>query len=306
MSCVGPAPTQRDAVDMAAAALMVFLTFSWGLNYVAAKVSYAGFSPVVLSIARAVIGGALVLAWCRWRGVALWRRDGTLAAGILTGALFGLEFLLLYLGLERTTVAHNTLLLNTMPFWVLLLGHFLLGERITPRKLLGLALAFGGLAAMFYGKLGGGLDGMLVGDALSLAAGFLWAVSNVVIKRSSLARTSAEKTLLYQLGGAIVVGILALPLEQAPVRAVSTLPVLALLFQGIYIVAFSYVLWFSMLSRYPASALTSFVFLSPVFGVLCGAIFLGETLDARIFVALALIAAGLALVSRPRRRRMPA
>ncbi len=301
----GAVPAQRSSIDMTAAALMVFLTFSWGFNYVAAKVSYSGFSPVVLSIGRSVIGGALVLAWCRWRGVPLFRRDGTLGAGALAGLLFGLEFLLLYVGLERTTVANNTLLVNTMPFWVLLLGHFLLGERITQRKLLGLTLAFAGLVAMFFDKLDGGMDGTLVGDLLSLLAGFFWALSNVVIKRSNLARISAEKTLLYQLAGAIAVGLIALPLDGTPIRTISTLPVLALLFQGVYIVAFSYVLWFWMLGRYPASSLTSFVFLSPVFGVLCGAIFLGEPLDGRIFVALALIAAGLVLVSRPGRRYLP-
>ena len=64
-------------------------------------------------------------------------RDGTLVAGIVAGVLFGIEFLFLYVGLEYTTVARNTLLVNTMPFWVLVGGHFLLGERITMRKLLG-------------------------------------------------------------------------------------------------------------------------------------------------------------------------
>ncbi|MGB3831438.1 MAG: DMT family transporter [Mesorhizobium sp.] len=306
MNGSGAVPAQHDAVDTTAAALMVFLTFSWGLNFVAAKLSYPGFSPVFLSVSRSIIGGLLVLAWCRWRGNALFRRDGTLPAGMLVGALFGVEFLFLYLGLERTTVARNTLLFNTMPFWILLLAHFLLGERITRRKLCGLALAFAGLVAMFFDQLGGNMDTLLMGDMLSLLAGFLWALSNVVIKRSSLARISAEKTLLYQLAGAIVVGLLVLPLDEAPVRAVSTVPILALLFQGAYIVGFSYVLWFWMLTRYPASSLANFVFLSPVFGVLCGAIFLGEPLTARIFVALALIAAGLLLVSRPGRRQLPA
>ncbi|WP_292555508.1 EamA family transporter, partial [Mesorhizobium sp.] len=87
---------RRDTVDMAAAAIMVGLTFSWGLNYVAAKVSYTGYDPVFLSIARSVIGGLCVLVWCRMRGIALFTPDGTLVAGVLAGALFGFEFLFLY------------------------------------------------------------------------------------------------------------------------------------------------------------------------------------------------------------------
>jgi drug/metabolite transporter (DMT)-like permease len=74
-----------------------------------------------------------------------------------------------------------------------------------------------------------------------------------------------------------------------------------LLFQSVYIVAFTYVLWFWLLSRYPASGLASFTFLTPAFGVLCSGILLGEHLSPRIFLALGLIAAGLIIVNRPAR-----
>ena len=298
-----PALDRRDAVDMAAAAIMVGLTFSWGLNYVAAKVSYAGYDPVFVSIARSLIGGACVFAWCRLRGVKLFEADGTLGAGIVVGVLFGVEFLCLYIGLEYTTVARNTLLVNTMPFWVLIGGHFLLGERINARKLSGLVLAFCGLAAVFSDGIVAGTDATLTGDLLSLGSGILWAMTSIVIKRSTLVETSAEKLLLYQLAGAAIVGALVMPFAGPPIRDVAVLPTLALLFQSFYIVAFTYVLWFWLLRRYPASGLSSFAFLSPVFGVLCGAVVLGEAPTTRIFLALALIAAGLIIVNRPARRQ---
>lgn len=300
---VAPVLDRRDAVDMAAAAIMVGLTFSWGLNYVAAKVSYAGYDPVFVSIARSLIGGACVLGWCWWRGIKLVEADGSLGAGIVVGVLFGVEFLCLYIGLEYTTVARNTLLVNTMPFWVLIGGHFLLGEHINARKLSGLVLAFCGLVAVFSDGIVAGSDATLTGDLLSLGSGILWAATSIVIKRSKLVATSAEKLLLYQLAGAAVVGVLVMPLAGPPIRAVATLPTLALLFQSFYIVAFTYVLWFWLLRRYPASGLSSFAFLSPVFGVLCGAVVLGEAPTTRIFLALALIAAGLIIVNRPARRQ---
>lgn len=297
---------RRDSIDAAAAAIMVGLTFSWGLNYVAAKLSYSGFDPVFLSVARSVIGGALVLIWCAWRGIPLFRRDGTLVAGIVVGGLFALEFLALYVGLERTTVARNTLLVNTMPFWMLLGGHFLLGEHFTMRKLLGLLLAFAGLVLVFSDKVGAGGGATLLGDSLSLLAGIMWAMTNIVIKRSqALSNAAAEKLLMYQLAGAAVVGLMVMPFSGPGIREVSLVPVLALAFQGIYIVAITYVLWFWLLRRYPASGLSSFAFLSPVFGVLCGALFLGEPLTVRVFLALALIAAGLMVVNRPVRRTVP-
>jgi len=300
-----PALTRYDAIDATAAALMVGITFSWGLNYVAAKISYAGFDPVFVSIMRSLLGGLCVVAWCRWRSISLLSRDRTLAAGIGVGLLFGVEFLFLYIGLEHTTVARNTLLVNAMPFWMLLGGHFLLGERMTTRKVFGLVLAFAGLIVVFADKLGAYEQSMLTGDLLSLGAGVAWAATNILIKRSNLTTVPAEKLLLYQLAGAAVVGLLVLPFSGPPVRVFALAPTLALLFQAVFIVAFTYVLWFWMLGRYPASGLSSFAFLTPVFGVLCGVLFLGEPLSAGIFAALVLIVAGLVIVNRPPRRQIP-
>jgi drug/metabolite transporter (DMT)-like permease len=172
-------------------------------------------------------------------------------------------------------------------------------------KLGGLVLAFCGLVAVFSDGIAGGNKVTLMGDALSLGSGILWAATSIVIKRSKLVETSAEKLLLYQLAGAAIVGFLVMPFAGPPIRAVATLPTLALLFQSLYIVAFTYVLWFWLLRRYPASGLSSFAFLSPVFGVLCGAVILGEAPTVRIFVALGLIAVGLIIVNRPARKQVP-
>ena len=89
--------------------------WEFSLNYVAAKVSYAGYDPVFVSVARSILGGLCVLGWCRLRGIKLFEADRTLIAGVAVGLLFGVEFLFLYIGLEYTTVARNTLLVNTMP-----------------------------------------------------------------------------------------------------------------------------------------------------------------------------------------------
>ena len=124
-----------------------------------------------------------------------------------------------------------------------------------------------------------------------------------MIKTTSLAKASAEKLLLYQLS---VSAVMALPLLlfAGPVfREVSVVPVAALAFQAIFIVAVTYVLWFWLMRRYPAAGLSSFAFLTPVFGVLCGGLLLHEPLSIRIFLALALIGIGLIIVNRPQKQR---
>lgn len=295
---------RRDAVDTAAVALMLLLTLSWGLNGVAVKISNTGFNPIFASVLRSTMAAVLVFLWCRYRGVKLFERDGTLWPGLAAGALFGLEFALIFFGLDYTSVARSALMVNTMPFWVLVGAHFLLGERMSLLKFVGLALAFAGVAVVFSDKLSLPGPEALKGDLLSLAAGGLWAATTLVIKATRLSRASAEKILLYQLAVSAIIAVPLIPLAGPTLlRVVSGPSVGALLFQAVYVVAFTYILWFWLMRRYPAAGLSSFAFLTPAFGVLMGGLLLDEPLSAKLFLALGMIAAGLIVVNRPARRR---
>jgi drug/metabolite transporter (DMT)-like permease len=293
---------RRDAIDTFAIVMMIGLTVSWGLNGVAAKLSNTGYSPVFLTLLRAALGGALVFLWCRWRGIRLFERDGTLWTGMLAGLLFALEFLLIFVGLDFTSVARSALLVNTMPFWMAVGGHLFLGERMTVRKFAGLLLAFGGLVLIFSDKLSQPGPDAILGDLMSLGAGLAWAATYVVIKGTKLAHAGAEKLLLYQLAVAAVVAAIVLPFSGPAIRDANAVATWALLFQAIYIVAVTYVMWFWLVRHYPASGLASFTFLTPAFGVLFAGLILGEPLGATIFIALVLIAAGLVLVNRAPRQ----
>ena len=297
--------TSRPALDAFAVAMMVMLTFSWGLNQVAIKVSNVGYNPVFTVVVRSALAGLLVFLWCRWRAIPLFRRDGTLLPGIAVGALFGLEFVLMFVGLDYTSAARSALMINTMPFWVLLGAHFFLGEKITLVRLVGIALAFTGVALVFSDELSLPDASALTGDLICLVAGMLWGATTIVIKATRLATAKPEKTLLYQL---VVSGLMVIPLIPlgGPVlRDPGLLSTGSLIFQAVFIVAFTYLLWFWLVRRYPASGLTSFTFLSPAYGVLLGGLLLNEPLSMNIFMALALIAAGLFLVNRPARRVHP-
>lgn len=297
------APTldRRDAVDTFAVAVMIFLTFCWGLNGVAAKVSNTGFNPIFISVARSALAAVLIFLWCRARGISLFNKDGTLPAGLLAGFLFGAEFILIFFGFEYTSVARSSLMVNTMPFWVLLGAHFLLGERMTLLKLGGVMLAFAGVVVIFSDKLSAPGPDAWIGDLMTLGAGLLWAATSLVIKKSRLATTSAEKLLLYQLAVSAVMTAPLLLIAGPVFREVSALNVSALLFQAIFVVAFTYLIWFWLMRRYPAAGLASFAFLTPAFSVLLGGLLLDEPLTWRIGLALALIAGGLIIVNRPAR-----
>lgn len=308
MTALSPGSTsgRHDVIDAFATIIMLGLTLTWGVNQVAIKLANIGFNPMLSMFLRSAVATLLVFLWCRYRGIRLFERDGTLWPGVLAGLLFGFEFILVFFGLDYTSAARGALMLNTMPFWVLLGGHFFLGEKMSTLKFGGLLLAFAGVVLVFSDSLSLPGPDALLGDVLCLVAGIAWAATIVVIKQSSLSNAGAEKTLLYQLSVSAVVTIPFIPFGGALLREVSALATGALVFQAVFVVSFTYLVWFWLMRRYPASGLSSFAFLTPVFGVMSGGLLLGEPLTIKILLALCLIALGLTVVNRPRRRVVPA
>lgn len=294
---------RRDTMDGFAVGVMLALTLAWGLNGVAIKISNSGFNPVFVAFLRSSIAIVAIYMWCLFRGIRVFVRDGTLAGGLAAGVLFGVEFVLIFFSLDYTSVARGSLMLNTMPFWVLLGAHFMLGEHMSARKVAGLVLAFVGVVVIFSDKLSIPGPQAWIGDILSLLAGALWAATTLVIKKSRLVTAVPEKVLLYQLCGSIVVTLALLPFSETFLREPTALAVGSILFQAVFVVAFTYLVWFWLVGLYPASGLSSFTFLTPGFSVLMGALVLHEPLSWRLGLSLLLIAAGLSLVNRPSKSR---
>ena len=138
---------RRDRLDALAIGLLLTCCLFWGLQQVLIKLTLAEMPPVFQAWLR--LGGAtvLLLLWCRWRGVSVLQRDGTLWAGLLAGLLFAGEFICIYTGLERTGSARLTVFLYTSPFWVaLLVPLWTRSERLHGLQWAGLVLAFGAVA----------------------------------------------------------------------------------------------------------------------------------------------------------------
>jgi drug/metabolite transporter (DMT)-like permease len=296
------APVRSAHMDGFAAAVMVFLTLVWGMNTVFIKLATTGFSPLGMTFFRAVLAMAVLYAWCLYKNIPIFERDGSLMAGIGAGALFGLEFIVIYAGLDLTSASRAALMTNTMPFFLMIGAHFLIGERVTFLKLLGALIAFAGVAAVFMDKLSLPSPDAVYGDLLCLIGGALWAATTLFIRKSRLASLCPEKILLYQLAGAALIAIPLMPFAGPLLRDVTLVPVASVIYQAVFVVGFTYVLWFWLMARYPASGMSSFAFLSPAFGVMFGGLLLSEPITANLLLGLALIAAGLFLVNAVRRK----
>lgn len=293
---------RKTRLDTLAIASLVGCCFLWGLNQVAAKVAIAEVPPLAQAAIRSLGGAALVFLWARWRGIALFAKDGSLPGGLAAGLLFAAEFGCIFLGLQYTTASRMAVFIYISPFVVALGMPFIAhAEKLKPLQMAGLVLAFAGVAWGFaegFTKPAAG-DTQWLGDALGVAAGVLWGATTLAIRASRLAAASAEKTLLYQLAISGVALALAAALHgQAWAPVLSALTWASLFFQTVVVTFASYLLWFWLIRHYPATRLASFTLLTPVFGLLLGALLLGEPITARLLVALAAVAGGIVLVNR--------
>jgi len=282
-------------------ALMVVLCAAWGLQQVAVKAANADISPVWQASLRSIGAALLVWAWAAHRGIRLFDRDASLGPGLLAALLFAGEFAFIYWGLSYTTASRGVVFLYTAPFMIALGAHcFLPGEKLRPLQWSGLACAFAGIVAAFAESLGLPTRTQLLGDGMLLLAAVLWAATTLVIKGSVLARISPAKTLFYQLAGsALVLPCVSLALGEAGVTALTPLVLASLAYQIIIVAFASYLAWFWLVANYPAGRLAAFSFLTPLFGVLAGALLLAERVSSMLAVALLLVAAGIWLVNRP-------
>ncbi len=293
---------RKTHLDTLAVTTLVFCCFLWGLNQVAAKAALPEVPPLWQAAARSVGGALLVWAWAAARRIPLFKRDATLPSGLLAGALFGAEFLCIFIGLQFTTASRMVVFIYIAPFIVALGMPFIAqSERLSGLRMAGLVIAFAGVAWAFAGGFSEPAVGphQLLGDALGVAAGVLWGATTLTIRASRLSSASAEKTLLYQLAiSGLMLTAMALFAGPPPPTSLSMLAWGSMAFQIVIVAAFSYLLWFWLVRRYPATRLGSFTLLTPVFGLLLGALLLGEPITARLVVALGAVATGILLVNR--------
>jgi drug/metabolite transporter (DMT)-like permease len=294
----------RKALDGRAIGLMLVLCLVWGLQQVALKATAGEIAPIFQiglrsGVAALLVGLVMVARKERMDLGQTWR------AGLMVGLLFGVEFLLVGEGLRHTSASHMVVFLYTAPIFAALGLHWRLpAERLGAVQWLGIALAFGGLALVFFGRSTGGSTASaatpgdtLWGDFLGLLAGAAWGATTMVVRCSRLATAPATQTLLYQLVAAFVMLLgAACATGQAHFTPTPTIWA-SLLFHSVVVSFASFLLWFWLLRKYLASRLGVFSFMTPLFGMVLGAWWLQEPIEARFLIGAVPVLLGIVLVS---------
>jgi drug/metabolite transporter (DMT)-like permease len=288
---------RKDHLDALAVGILLMCCLFWGFQQVMVKVTVAELPPVFVSAVRGVGATLLLWLWCQWRGVRLFERDGSLWAGLLAGSLFAVEFAFIYLGLQHTSASRLTVFLYTSPFWVAaLLPLFIRSERLRPVQWLGMVCAF---AAVVFALREGFGSGDATGDLMGLAAGALWGLTTVAIRATNLTRLSAEKLLFYQLAvSTVVLGLLSHGMGEPWGNTWSGFAIGSVVVQTVVGAFASYLAWMWMLGHYPATQISAFVFLTPLFALLFGVLWQGEAVTLPLVMSLTLVAVGIVLVNR--------
>lgn len=292
----------RLALDGRAIATMTLLCLLWSLQQISLKAAAGDVNPMLMVGLRSGIAALLVGALMRWRGEVLDLRSGRWRPGLVIGALFALEYLLVAEALRFTHASHVVVFLYTAPIFAALGLHSRLpAERLHWVQWLGILLAFAGIGVAFLGRDAGpavvSARQVLLGDALALLAGAAWGATTVTIRCTRLSAAPASETLLYQLVCACALllpaaGLLGQAQFQPTPAAWGHLA-----FQSIIVSFASFLVWFWLLRHYLASRLGVLSFMTPVFGVALGLWLLDEPLELGFMLGSVLVLGGILLVS---------
>jgi drug/metabolite transporter (DMT)-like permease len=277
--------------------LVLLLCLVWGAQQVLIKSVAADVAPVTQLAVRFAGAAVFFGLWVGMREGRTAFSDGTLASGVLLGLLFSLEFVLAGSALRHTTAAHTTVFLYSAPIFTALGLQFLPEERLDRVQWAGIIAAFLGILVAFVGPGAGSMSDLIYGDSLALLGGAAWGLSNVVLRRGRVGGAGTAKTVLYQVGvAAVCLWAFAAFTGQSHITP-SRGAIAVLLFQTLFISIASYLIWFRLLQRYLTSRLMLLSLMTPLFGVMFGALLLHEAIEARFALGALLVLGGILIVN---------
>jgi len=297
---------RKPNIDLFGAVSLIGVSFLLGFNQVVIKVVNGGLQPVFFAGLRSLGVIFCVYLWIRLRGRKLDFKPGTIGAGILMGLIFAFEFICLFIAMDLTSVIRTTVIFYSMPVWLAIAAHFLIpGERVTPIKATGLAMAFAGVAYAILSRGSVG-ESSLAGDLFALGAAMAWAAIALVARATRLSEVRPEMQVFWQVVVSapilLLIATVFTPVFGPLIRDLEPIHLWGLGYQIVVVVTGVFMFWFWLLTIYPASSVASFGFLTPILGVFMGWGLLGEEINAAIIVSLVLVAGGIVLINRPVRQ----
>ena len=287
-------------LDIRGALLTLLLAALWGANPLAAKIGLADAPPLRLAWMRFLLGGVVILAYAamtRRRGI-FTVRPGEWRVIWSLGLLFAVQVGSMNVGIARTTATHAALLVNSYAVHTVVLAHFMVpGDRLTPAKLGGVAVAYLGIASLFARDFSF-QSATLAGDLIISGSAILLGERTIYMARA-VQKLDPIKLLVFQsaIGSACFI-VVSLGWESSTPTRYTTALAASLFYQGVVIAGFNFVMNSHLLQVYRPSALATWSLTTPIFGVVISALVAREPLTPTLLVSTLMVTAGIALSSR--------
>ena len=276
---------------------LLITTTTWGLNWSVMKFVLQQLPPFSMRAVSGALGAAVTFAVAARLGEKIAPPRGQWPILLLSTFLNFTPFMAFaLLALEWLDATEAVIIAYTLPLWAALIAWPVLGEPLTPRRLVALALGLGGVIVLMGGSLQADWH-KLPGIFFAFCCAWSFALGIVLTKRTPVAMPPVA-AVAWQIGlGTAPLAGLAL-FEHPVWGRVTPLGWAALIYMGIVPLTIAYISWFRALRLLPASTAAIGTLLVPLFGVLSAAVLLGEPLGPRQMLALALTVGGVGLATR--------
>lgn len=291
---------RAEEIGWSSAMIALFVSALWGGNVIALKIGLATVPPLWSAFWRFLSGLVAVVIWAKFSGIRMMPEPGEARSLAILGLMFTLQITGLNLGVNATSPAYAVILLNSHPIFTNLVSHFVVVEdRLSKQRVLGLAIAFGGICYLAAGRPDARLAPYpIFGNIIVVISAALLAVRMVYTQRL-VQKIDPIRPVIWQIAFSLPVFLcMATWFEPVLLKPLTVEPVAAILYQGIAIGGFCFVVWTRLLKRHSPGSLSVFGFSVPVFGVLLSALIFGEVITGRVIAGMAAVTAGIVIVTR--------
>ena len=283
-------PTRNDYIVLFALGAL------WGSSFGAIKIALHGVTPLTVMSVRILLAGAALLLLIRVRktpfprGIQNWIKIGWMA---LFGTL--IPFFLVPWGQLQIDSSLAAILMAVNPLFALTLGHFFSDhESITLRQLLAMLVGFSGILLVFGENAISSINGNIWAQLAVIGAGFCYTISGVIVSRVRGASADSVSASIF-ICSSVIVFPLWMILEQPWSLHFETESLLALTHLGLVSTGMAFLMRYYIILRAGAVFLSYVAFIIPMFGILFGILFLGETISVNTMGAVVLILSGVYL-----------
>jgi drug/metabolite transporter (DMT)-like permease len=280
--------------------ILLALSVLWGGSFLFIEIAVASVQPLTLVLVRVAIAAGALWLFLLARGQRVPLPPGAILAFLILALLNNVLPFILFAWAQKTITAGLGSILNAMtPIWGVIVAHqFTRDERMTPAKVAGVLMGFGGVALMIGPDLLGEIGDQVWAQLACLVATLCYALAGVYGRRFRVMGIQPVAVATGQLTAATVIALpLVLLFEPPRQTAAPTAEAwAAIVALALFCTSFAYILYFRLIASSGATNALLVTFLIPISAILMGALILGEVLEPRHFAGMALIGAGLAAI----------